>query len=442
MKLSHIMTLALAATALSGCGIFKKDGRSTPILGERVAVLGTELEITIDPATAATPMMLPGQVANAAWDQSGGNAAKSMGHLALVTDDGLNYAWGATIGQGNSREARLGGTPVVADGRIYTMDTRATVRAFDAQSGSQIWSVGFGQGQGNQTSLYGGGVAYADGRIYATNGLGDVAAMDATNGGIIWQVKPVGPLRGAPSVLGDTLYVTSQDNQLLALDTSNGATRWNQTATLEIAGVFGASSPAVARGTVVTGFSSGELNGYRFENGRMIFSDTLARTSISRSVSSLNDIDADPVIDGNQVFAIGQGGRMVALDLRTGQRQWELNLAGIATPWVAGDWIFVVTSDGMLLSVDRNSGKVRWVNQLPAFGKPDKKRDPISYSGPVLAGNRLIVTGSNGALITINPTDGAFIQQQDIGAGVTLQPVVANNMLYLLTGEGRLLAYR
>ncbi len=62
-----------------------------------------------------------------------------------------------------------------------------------------------------------------------------------------------------------------------------------------------------------------------------VWQDALQRTSIRTSVSSLSDIDADPVIDNGQVFAVGQGGRMVALDLITGQRQWELNIAGIST---------------------------------------------------------------------------------------------------------------
>jgi outer membrane protein assembly factor BamB len=89
--------------------------------------------------------------------------------------------------------ARLGagGCP----GRVYTIDTTATVRAFDARperrSGTQ-----FGTERGNEPSLFGGGIAYGDGRIYATNGLGFVAALDATNGGIAWQVRPGGPLRG------------------------------------------------------------------------------------------------------------------------------------------------------------------------------------------------------------------------------------------------------
>jgi outer membrane protein assembly factor BamB len=70
------------------------------------------------------------------------------------------------------------------------------------------------------------------------------------------------------------------------------------------------------------------------------------------------------------------------------------------------------------------------------------KKGPISYVGPVLAGDRLILAGSNGALINVNPTDGSFQSQIDLKDGVSFQPVVANNTLYLLTDSGRLIAYR
>ena len=98
---------------------------------------------------------------------------------------------------------------------------------------------------------------------------------------------------------------------------------------------------------------------------------------------------------------------MVALDLITGQRQWELNIAGISTPWVAGDWIFVVTDEAKLLCVYRQNGHIRWINQLPQFEKAKSKKGEIDYSGPVLAGGRLIVTGSNGALINVDPATGS-----------------------------------
>ena len=435
----HKIALVLAAAALvGGCNPFKKDKPGTPVVGERIAVLTGETEVEVDPTTAALPFALPPAIENEDWGQSGGNASKSMGHLALGAS--LGTAWSVSIGEGNNRSARLASSPVVGGGRVYTIDTVGTVRAFDSRNGGQVWSASFGDG--SRSTNYGGGVAYENGRIYATNGNGYVAALDAATGGAAWTVKPGGPLRGAPTVFSDAVYVMSQDNQLYSLKTADGAQNWSSAAALEIAGVFGSASAAVASGTVVAGFSSGELNAYRYENGRQVWQDALSRTSISTSVASLSDIDADPVIDGGQVFAIGKGGRMVALELTSGQRQWEQNIAGNSTPWVAGEWVFVVTDDAKLIALHRNNGRIRWINQLPRWRDMKDKKGPIFYYGPVLAGDRLIVAGSNGVLVNVNPDNGSFQNQTGVGAGVHLQPVVAGQTLYILDARGRLTAFR
>ena len=435
-------SLALIATAalLSACGVISKKPKSTPTVGNRVSVLVSELDIAVDPETAAAPMELPAATANADWAQSGGNAAKLVEHVALPASLGL--AWSASIGEGSSRSRRLGGGPVVADGKVYTIDTLGSVRAFDATSGAAVWAKRFSDAKGNEDTLYGGGVAVDGGRVYATSGYGHVSALDAATGAVAWTVRPGGPLRGAPTVADGSVYVISQDNQIFSLKAADGSTAWSNAAALEVAGVFGNGSPAVDRGTVVAGFSSGELNAYRYENGRMVWQDALSRTSISTGVSTLSDIDADPVIANGMVYALGQGGRMVALDLTSGQRVWELNMAGIATPWVAGDWLFAVNDKAQLIAVQRITGKIRWINQLPRWEKQKKKTGQISYFGPVLAGDRLIVAGSNGTLINVNPTNGSTQTQTNAGGGVRFQPVVAGGTLYLLTDQGRLLAYR
>lgn len=432
--------LTLIAALLSGCGVVGKSRPKTPVVGDRVSVLSTDPDVQVDSATAALPFTLPAPTVNEAWNQPGGTPSKSAGHPALPTT--LAERWNVSIGQGTTVDSRLAAPPVVAGGNVYTIDTSATVRAFDAATGGLRWAVQFGTERGNNASLFGGGVAVDGDKVFATNGLGFVAALSAANGAELWQKRPGGPLRGAPTVVGDTLYVMSQDNQLYSLKTADGATNWSATASVEIAGVFGTGAPAFDRGTVVAGFSSGELNAYRFENGRVVWQDALSRTSISTSVATLSDIDASPVIDNGQVFALGQGGRMVALDLITGQRIWELNLAGIATPWVAGDWVFAVTDDAKVMAISRNNGKIRWINQLPAFENLKAKRGPISYVGPVLAGGRLILAGENGALINIDPATGAFQSQTNVGAPVSQPPVVANNTLYVLDDKGRLHAYR
>jgi outer membrane protein assembly factor BamB len=440
-KYFRVALLIAATFAASGCGVFKKGKHTnTPVLGQRIAVLTGEGDVTVDPATATLPMNLPQAVANSDWTQSGGNATKSMGQLAL--GNALANAFSVQAGRGSSLTARLAAPPVVANGRVFTIDTLGTVRAFDAKTGAVVWASQTPTEKGGEKSLYGGGLAYDQGRLYATNGIGYVAALDERNGGIIWKVRPGGPLRGSPTVANGSVYVMSQDNQIFSLKSGDGSTNWSQAASLEIAGVFGSGSPAVGQGTVVAGFSSGELNAYRYENGRMVWQDALQRTSIRTSVSTLNDIDADPVIDNGQVIAVGQGGRMVALDILTGQRQWELNIAGIDTPWVVGDWIFVVTDQAKIICVYRQNGHIRWITQLPQFLKAKSKKGEIDYSGPVLAGGRLIVTGTNGAVIFVDPTTGAVQGQTSVRTGISLSPVVANSTLYILDDTARLHAFR
>jgi outer membrane protein assembly factor BamB len=246
-----IAVLIAAALASSGCGVFKKGKAKTPVLGERIPVLTSESDAEVDPATQALPFTLPAAVENAGWTESGGNASNSMGHVALGA--ALQPAFTVQAGRGSSLTARLAAPPIVAKGRVYTIDTLGVVRAFDAKTGGQVWASQTPDLKGNEDALYGGGIAYDNGRIFATNGLGFVSAMSEENGGILWQVRPGGPLRGAPTVASGAVYVISQDNQIYSLKEDDGTSNWSQPASLEIAGIFGAASPAVGQGTVVAG---------------------------------------------------------------------------------------------------------------------------------------------------------------------------------------------
>lgn len=451
------LVLALAAISLlGGCGVFGgRDRPTTPTVGQRVPVLARDSGVEVDPLLAGMPVTVPGPVLNPDWAQPGGNLSKTMVHVAL--GDNVNRAWSQSIGAGNSFRTRLVSEPMVADGRVYTIDTLARVRAFSADSGNQLWERQLRGENSPSEALFGGGVSFDGGRVYATNGAGDVAAIDATNGNVVWQVKPGGPLRGAPTIAADTVYVLSQDSQLYALNAQNGETRWTGSGTFELAGVFGSAAPAFAQSTVVAGYASGELTAYRYENGQVVWQDALARTGISTVVGTLSDIDADPVIDNGRVFAIGQGGRMVAIELITGQRAWELNVSGLSTPWVAGEWVFVVTDRAQLLCIARASGRIRWIAQLPAFRRPERRsepdrrtgqirvrqgQDPIFWRGPVLAGNRLVLTSSRGQIAYVSPTDGNILGMVEQGGSFSLPPVVANNTVYVLDDDGRLTAFR
>ena len=211
MKVRVALMIGIALAA-GGCSILKRGGKpKTPVLGERIAVLTSEGDIDVDPATAAIPMSLPEAVVNSEWTQSGGNASKSVGQLAL--GNAIAPAFHVQGGRGSSLTARLASEPLVAGGRVYTIDTLGTVRAFDARTGGRLWESQTPNDRGNEASLYGGGIAYDNGFIYATNGLGYVSALDIRTGGIVWKVRPGGPQPGAPTHPKGANYVIRHDKQ-------------------------------------------------------------------------------------------------------------------------------------------------------------------------------------------------------------------------------------
>ncbi|MEP2990719.1 MAG: PQQ-binding-like beta-propeller repeat protein [Parasphingorhabdus sp.] len=432
-----------AALLVSACSVLGggdgDDKKKTPTLGKRTNILTGESGAAVDPALAGISVILPSPVANTDWAQSGGNASKSVGHLALGASP--SNVWTAQI-SGTSKRARLAASPVVSGGRVYAVDTEAVVHSFDASTGSRVWSMRIEVDGDGKSSRFGGGAAAQGSMVYATNGVGDVVALNASDGSQLWKVRPAGPLRGAPTLSNGNVYVMTQDNQIYALSQADGSVQWNEAGTVGLAGIFGVAAPSAGQGTVIAGYSSGELTAYRYENGRNLWNDALARTSISTSVATLSDIDADPVIDRGRVFALGQGGRMAAYELVTGQRIWELNVAGISTPYVAGEWVFVLTDDAKLLCIARPTGKVRWISQLASYGNLEKKKNPINWTGPILAGNRLIVASTEGEVVSVSPGEGSSSTLFELKNGVSLPPVVANNTLYILDDSGRISAFR
>ncbi len=441
MKHKNTVLIALCALTLSGCGVLGGDGKKkeTPTLGNRVDILGTEADTKADPNLAGVAVILPPAATNPNWAQPGGNAAKAPGHLTF--GDAPARAWSAQIAGANGR-VRLAAAPVVHSNKLFVIGTDARVSAFDATTGAALWSAMLDVDKDGKPSRFGGGVSTDGTLVYATNGVGDVAALKIESGEVVWKKRPAGPLRGAPTISTGNIYVMTQDNQIYALRASDGEPQWNEAGPVGASGIFGVAAPAAAQGTVIAGYSTGELAAYRYENGRSLWSDTLSRTAMSTTVSTLTDIDADPVIDRGRVFALGQGGRMASYELVTGQRIWEINIAGITTPATAGEWVFVLTSEAKLLCVQRASGKIRWLSQLPRFRKEEKKDGVITWRGPVLVNNRLIAANSRGELWTIASADGAATMMTDLKSPVSVAPVVANNMLYVLDDSGKVTAFR
>lgn len=432
---------AILCSALAGCGTggWFGDDEAPPLPGERISILQLGRTIEADPRLADLEVTLPAAETNREWPQAGGYPNHAMGHLAL--SDNPREVWRTSIGDGSSSTRRLMAQPVVADGRVYTLDTDYDVAAFDERTGRELWRTDISPETESGDAL-GGGVAFAGGKLFATTGFGELLALDAAGGGILWRSRVGVPMRAAPTAIGDRVFAVSVDNQAFAYQAGDGQQLWTHTGILETASLLGAASPAADGSVVVVPYSSGELFALRAENGRPAWSDSLAAVRRIGALSSLADIRGMPVIDRGLVLAVSHSGRMAAIDERSGARAWEQEIGGVEMPWVAGDFIYLLTNEAEMTALTRQAGRIRWVSTLDRWEDPEDRTGTIEWAGPVLAGGRLWLTNTEEELVSLSPADGRVLSRTSLPSAAFLPPVVANGTLYVLTDNGTLVAYR
>ena len=432
------LVLLFVAVSLAACG--PKNEEEDELEGIRIPIITTEGDVEIDPILATVPVALPRPYINQNWGQAGGNPAHVNHHLSVA--DTLQVAWKSKIGHGSKNYQKLVSGPVVWQGRVYVIDTKGQVSAFDETNGRLIWRTELKNKEERSKVAYGGGVAYWGGRIFATTGYGFAASLDAATGAELWRTDVGVPLRGAPTVADGRVFVNTQDNQLFTLAAEDGEILWEYLGIVENAAVLGAASPAVEGDTVIATFSSGEIYALRAQNGQMSWQDSLSRTGRLTALATLNDIDGHPVIYRGRVYVGNHSGRLVAIDMRSGDRVWEKNIGTLYTPWVAGNYMFVLTTEGALINVSTRDGRVTWITQLERFEKRKKRKNLIRWAGPVLAGDRLIVVSSHGYILTVSPYTGEILSGKKMPGGTVIAPIVANQTVYVLTDDGELIAYR
>jgi outer membrane protein assembly factor BamB len=434
-----ITVLSLTAL-LSACDLpdWMGEAGDPPLPGERISIMSLQSSLQADPALADLNVRLPRPYVNTDWPQSGGHATHAMHHLQAVAAPRM--VWRVGIGAGSDDLERLTVTPIHAGGQVFAMDARSNVSAYDGGTGERYWRYNLTPA-GEERGALGGGLGFDQNVLYVTTGYGDVMALEPGTGAVIWSHSIGTPLRGAPTIDRGRVFVVSLDNKLHALDATDGSVLWTHVGIVESAGLIGSASPAVQGDLVVVAYSSGELFALRRSNGRVAWVESLSGRGRSTALAQLGDITGSPVIDRGRVYAVSHGGRMVSIDLRTGVRIWDQTISSVSTPWIAGDFVFVTTVDSRVVALSRNDGRVRWVRRLARHVDEDRE-ELVNWTGPILAGDRLITVSSQGVALAISPYTGEINGDIELPDPVSLSPIIANETLYFLTDEAELLAFR
>jgi outer membrane protein assembly factor BamB len=440
MRAPATIAIGVAALVLAGCGSWIGGGKKGEELkGERLSVLTLDSSLKPDERIQDLEVRLPKPYREADWPQPGGVPSHANHHLEA--EGQLAQLWRSDAGSGSDSEVQLLAQPIVADGTVFVLDATARLTAFDAETGRQKWRKSLSPDNEDEGPR-GGGVAYADGKLYVTTGFALVFALDPKDGKEIWRHFVSGPMRAGPTVANGRVFVLTVANELHALNAENGNELWTHSGITEVAGLLGGASPAVEGDVVLVPYSSGELFALQADNGRVLWNESLSPLRRTDPVSSLAHIKGMPVADRGRVYAISNSGRMLAIDLRSGARIWEQGIGGTESPWIAGEFVFVVTNTAEVVCVSRRDGRVRWVSPLPRYQNEKSKSDPIRWSGPVLAGDRLLVGGSNREIWSISPYSGKPMGRVRLSSGVLISPAVANGTLYVLTEDAKLVALR
>lgn len=184
--------------------------------------------------------------------------------------------------------------PIVVDGVVYAGFSDGTVAALDAQSGRVRWERRVAP-KGDFMDVD--GLAMDQGRLYAAAYSGLVLALNPVNGNSVWEVKAP----QASRVTAGNGWVTALTaDKVLALKGADGKEVWSA----PLPGVPAGTPLAVARQSLLLVPDT---------KGLLLMEGRTGRTL--RNFTRGDGISAAPAVVGTRMYALTNGGELVAAEL-------------------------------------------------------------------------------------------------------------------------------
>ena len=338
----------------------------------------------------------------------------------------VDEVWSQGLGDG---EEKLGlrQHPVLADGHLYAADLEGRVYAVDAASGNDLWEI--------ETELrLSGGPGYGEGTLVVGSLDGDVVALNPDNGSERWRAKVSSEVVATPAVGSGIVVVRANDGRMFGFNATDGERKWVYDRGLPSLTLRGNGAPLIAQGAVFAGYDNGQVVALRVEDGVQQWEQTVAvgegRTEIDRMV----DIDGEIVVDNAEVFAAAYNGQVLAIALEGGRPLWNRELSAHTGLALAGDKWLVSDSDGTVWAIDRATGSAAW------------KNDTLAHrwlTTPAIQGDYAVVGDLEGYLHWLSLSDGSLAARERLARDpIRATPQIADGVLYAVSTDGELGAFR
>jgi outer membrane protein assembly factor BamB len=261
----------------------------------------------------------------------------------------VRVLWTAQVGGAD----RFVFTPAVAGDAVYSAGRDGTVARLDAASGAVRWRASAER----QLSA---GVG-TDGRIAAVaTEEGEVIAFDAASGALRWRSRVSSEVLAAPAVGGGLVLVRSVDNRIFAFAEEDGKRRWVYQRAPASLIVRSPAGMTVLGDTAFAGFSGGKLAAIALSNGGVRWEATVASPKGATELERVTDVVGEPVVQGREVCAAAYQGRVACYDLASGRQIWAREVSSLTG--VSFDARYALVSDDRdaVHALDRTNGRSVW----------------------------------------------------------------------------------
>ncbi len=337
----------------------------------------------------------------------------------------VSKLWSANAGKG---EKRLGlqQVPVVEDGRVYAAAVEGGVRAFDLQTGKQVW-------QYKSDLRLSGGPGAGQGLVVVGSLDGKVIALDAATGAEKWQAKVPNEVIAAPAIGQDMVYVRTNDGRITALSTENGERRWFWNNELPSLTVRGNAPVVTGPGVVFVASDDGTVTALGGADGRPMWTQAVGIGEGRSELERMADVDGAPVLEGTTLYATSFKKETVALEGPSGRPLWTRDNGGSGGLGVTSSAVVVSDPAGTVWGLDKYSGSALWSNTTLA------RR---SLTAPTIHGDYAVVGDFDGYLHWLKTDNGEVAARARVGGkAIRGKPVVADGILLVQDVEGGLTAF-
>lgn len=338
---------------------------------------------------------------------------------AEVTFDRL---WSADSGVGRTSDG-LALVPAVTGAAVYAADADGRLSAWARADGKRLWQ----QETGEPVSA--GPVAGYD-QVFVGTREGELIAYAAGTGERLWRVQLAGEVLAVPALDADAVVVKTTDGRLTLLDRLTGTLRWTHDSGATALSLRAASSPLLLADAVLVGTPAGILQALERSSGQLIWERRIAEPSGKSELDRLVDIAGDFVLQQDRLYVATYQGRMVAMDLRSGQFSWQQPLSTFQALAADADHAYAVDADSRVVALRATDGVVLWRLES-LLGR--------SLTGGAILGDWLLVGDYQGWLHVIRRADGVLVGRRKIdGAGMAVTPVVDDGTVFALGNGGKL----